>query len=78
MKIYDARAEGGYLLTPARPACAASDECHGPGTVAPPPPPINTVTGSGTQNGGKRNKHKHRHRKKNRHRKHRHTTRRHG
>ena len=78
MKIYDARAEGGYLLTPARPACAASDECHGPGTVAPPPPPINTVTGSGTQNGGKQNKHKHRHRKKNRHRKHRHTTRRHG
>ena len=24
--------------------CAASDECHGPGTEAPPPPNINTVT----------------------------------
>lgn len=80
MKIYDARSEGGYLFTPARPACAASDECHGPGTVAAPPPPINTVTGSGAQNGGRgsQKKRKHHHRKKHRHRKHRHTTHRHG
>jgi hypothetical protein len=79
MKIYDARSEGGYLFTPARPACAASDECHGPGTVAASPPPINTVTGSGAQNGGgsQNNHKKHRH-KKHRHRTHRHTTRRHG
>jgi hypothetical protein len=79
MKIYDARAEGGYPYNPPRPACAASDECHGPGTVAAPPPPINTVTGSGAENGrGSQNKRKHHHRKKHRHRKHRHTTHRHG
>jgi Fibronectin type III domain len=77
MKIYDARAEGGFPANPPRPPCAASDECHGPGTVAAPPPPINTVTGSGAQSGS-RNKRKHHHRKKHRHRKHRHTTRRHG
>jgi sugar lactone lactonase YvrE len=47
MKIYDARADGGFLFIPARLPCAASDECHGPGTVAPARPPINTVTGTG-------------------------------
>jgi Fibronectin type III domain len=80
MKIYDARAEGGFLFTPPRPACAASDECHGPGTVAAPPPAINTVTGSGAQSGGgsQKKRKKHHHRKKHRHRKHRHTTHRHG
>jgi hypothetical protein len=32
MKIYDARADGGFLLIPSLPSCAASDECHGPGS----------------------------------------------
>ena len=32
MKIYDARAGGGFLQIPPLPLCAAKDECHGPGT----------------------------------------------
>jgi hypothetical protein len=46
VKIYDAREHGGFLTFPSPQACKASDECHGPGTEAPPPPPINTVTGT--------------------------------
>ncbi len=37
VKIYDARADGGYLQSSRRLPCAASDECHGPGTPQPPP-----------------------------------------
>jgi hypothetical protein len=40
MKIYDARAGGGFFKLPADSPCAASDECHGPGTPTPPPPNI--------------------------------------
>lgn len=47
IKIYDARVNGGFLHDPARKQCAASDECHGPGTETPAPPVINTITGSG-------------------------------
>lgn len=47
IKIYDAREGGGFLHDPARKQCAASDECHGPGTEIPAPPVINTITGSG-------------------------------
>lgn len=47
VKIYDARAGGGFPHDPAPLPCAASDECHGPGTQSPRPPSINTVTGSG-------------------------------
>ena len=32
MKIYDAREGGGIFVIPPPPPCAASDECHGPGT----------------------------------------------
>ena len=46
VKVYVARANGGFPFDPPRPACAASDECHGPGTQAPPTPNINTQTGS--------------------------------
>jgi hypothetical protein len=46
VKIYDARAGGGYLQGNVAPPCAASDECHGPGTQAPPPPPINSLSSS--------------------------------
>ncbi|HEY7257268.1 MAG TPA: hypothetical protein VH476_11375 [Solirubrobacterales bacterium] len=47
VKIYDAREGGGYLQSSKPLPCAASDECHGPGTQAPPPPNINSVTGEG-------------------------------
>jgi hypothetical protein len=45
-KIYDARENGGFFDVPPPARCAASDECHGPGTVAANPPPIRTVIGS--------------------------------
>jgi hypothetical protein len=40
MRIYDAREEGGFFKLPPTIPCKASDECHGPGTVAPGPPMI--------------------------------------
>jgi len=40
MKIYDAREGGGFFKLPPEIPCKASDECHGPGTVAPGPPVI--------------------------------------
>ncbi len=43
MKIYDARAGGGFLVAADRVPCAASDECHGAGTEPPAPLVINTV-----------------------------------
>jgi hypothetical protein len=39
-KIYDARVGGGFFELPVKPQCQASDECHGPGTIAPGPPLI--------------------------------------
>ncbi len=50
MKIYDARAGGGFLVPAARVPCAASDECHGAGSEPPAPLIVNTVgdkTGKG-------------------------------
>jgi hypothetical protein len=47
VKIYDAREGGGFYHDPPRFPCAASDECHGPGTQSPPQPLISTITGSG-------------------------------
>lgn len=43
MRIYDAREGGGFFKLPAAVPCQASDECHGPGTVAPPPPDIRSA-----------------------------------
>lgn len=40
LKIYDAREGGGFFKLPPEIPCKASDECHGPGTVAPGPPVI--------------------------------------
>lgn len=40
MKIYDARAGGGFFKLPAEVPCAAADECHGPSSPVPPPPDI--------------------------------------
>ena len=45
-KIYDARIEGGFFDVPPPALCAASDECHGPGTQAPARPPIGTIAGT--------------------------------
>lgn len=42
MKIYDARANGGFFKLPASPLCASSDECHGPSSQAAPTSPIGT------------------------------------
>jgi hypothetical protein len=46
VKIYDARELGGFKFVPAPIQCKASDECHGPGTMAPPSPDIKTVAPS--------------------------------
>jgi hypothetical protein len=43
VKIYDAREEGGFFIVPPPPLCAASDECHGPGTRSAGPPSIGTL-----------------------------------
>jgi hypothetical protein len=43
VKIYDAREGGGFFIVPPPPLCAASDECHGPGTRSAGPPSIGTV-----------------------------------
>jgi len=40
MKIYDARAGGGFFKLPAAVPCAAADECHGPSSPIPPAPDI--------------------------------------
>jgi hypothetical protein len=66
VKIYDARAGGGFPFDLTPPPCKASDECHGPGTQAPPPPDIGTYLGS---RGNAVVEPPHRHR---RHRSHRH------
>jgi hypothetical protein len=49
MKLYDAREEGGFFKLPDSPPCAASDECHGPGTEAANPPQIGSFKGTGGQ-----------------------------
>ena len=45
-KIYDARVDGGFFDVPPPALCAASDECHGPGTQAAGRPPIGTTAGT--------------------------------
>jgi hypothetical protein len=49
MKIYDARELGGHFVIPPAPPCAASDECHGPGTQAQAAPQIGSYKGTGGQ-----------------------------
>jgi hypothetical protein len=49
MKIYDAREQGGIFVIPPPPPCAASDECHGPGTQAQASPQIGSYKGTGGQ-----------------------------
>ena len=45
MKLYDARVDGGFFRIAPPPPCAASDECHGPGSQAAPVPAIGTLEG---------------------------------
>ncbi len=66
IKIYDAREGGGYPYVPIQPQCASSDECHGPGSVAPSPPNIATIAGTPTAIVAGKKKMNH-HRKKTRH-----------
>lgn len=37
LKIYDARANGGFAAEVVAPNCEAADECHGPGSSGPAP-----------------------------------------
>jgi hypothetical protein len=46
MKIYDAREEGGVFVIPPPFPCAASDECHGPGSAQPPTRTVGSFAGS--------------------------------
>ena len=50
VKIYDARAEGGFPYVEPPPLCKASDECHGAGTPAPPPPQVGSTATPGQGN----------------------------
>jgi hypothetical protein len=43
VKIYDARSDGGFPSEVPATRCQASDECHGPGSEAPPPPNISNI-----------------------------------
>jgi hypothetical protein len=46
VKVYDARAGGGFEFRPPPVPCRASDECHGAGSQVPGPPEIKTIRGS--------------------------------
>ena len=46
MRIYDAREGGGFFHVPVPPPCAASDECHGPGSQSGPPAEIGSLGGT--------------------------------
>ena len=46
VKVYDARADGGFPYAPPPVSCKASDECHGASSPSPAPPAINTIAGS--------------------------------
>ena len=46
VKVYDAREFGGFAYTPPPVPCQASDECHGPGTPAPPQPNVHVNPGN--------------------------------
>ena len=45
-KLYDARTDGGVFEVPPPAKCAASDECHGPGTKESEPAKIRTEAGT--------------------------------
>lgn len=76
VKVYTARAGGGFQAPVALKGCQASDECHGPGSAAPPREVLPTVKGADgtpkrTQKKNKKQKHRKRcKRRKGRGRKH--------
>jgi hypothetical protein len=49
MKLYTARRGGGFFVVPPPPPCAASDECHGPGTQPAPPARIPSLSATPAQ-----------------------------
>jgi hypothetical protein len=49
VRLYTARENGGFSYGPPEFQCAASDECHGPGTEAAPPASIPTATSTPAQ-----------------------------
>jgi hypothetical protein len=72
LKIYTAREGGGLPTRPSLQECQASDECHGPSSVAPPAGSLPTFQGTG---GNVNQQAKKKHKKK--HKKHKHGHRRH-
>jgi hypothetical protein len=77
VKLYDARALGGFPFVPPPVPCKASDECHGPGSVAAGAPEIGSEAGTPIGNTQPKKKCR-RHRKCGHHRHHRHHKHRHG
>jgi hypothetical protein len=69
LKVYVARANGGFPTDLPPLPCQASDECHGPGSEAAPPPDIGTFRGTGGNLEPQKQKKK---KKKRRHKKPRH------
>lgn len=69
LKIYDARAGGGFPFDPPSLPCQASDECHGAGSRPAPPPDIGTYKGTGgnLQPSHQKKKKKHHRKKKTKH-----------
>jgi hypothetical protein len=68
-KIYDARENGGFFVSPPPPPCVASDECHGPGTAAPAQPSIGTEAGRAGNVVHRKRHHKKHHKKRHHHKK---------
>jgi hypothetical protein len=64
LKVYVARADGGFPFDPPPLPCQASDECHGPGSVAAPAPDIGTFKGTGGNLEPQKQKKKKKHRRK--------------
>jgi hypothetical protein len=69
VKIYTARENGGFATPPVIQECQASDECHGPGSVAPPSASLPTFQGTGgnAKQAHKKKRHRRGHRHKHRH-----------
>ena len=74
LKLYDARAGGGFDLSYHVAPCEAADECHGDDSSAPPAPAIGTTASlgqSGNVQPQKRSKHRRRKHHKRKHKTHR-------
>ena len=56
VKVYDARNDGGFFVTPEPPFCRSSDECHGAGSSSPPPPEFHRNLGEGGNEASARGK----------------------